>query len=66
MSRSLQGTDNFNNVKCEALYIADHKYVKISSFPVLDIKLWLEEDSDLDTGNLLYSFKLIQSKVQNL
>ena len=32
---------------------------------MLDIKLWLEEDSDLDTDHPLYSFKFIQLKAQN-
>ena len=48
-----QGTDDSKN-----LYIADHKYVNISSFDVLeDIKLWLEEDSDLHTNHPLHTFK---------
>ena len=55
-----QGTDDFRNLRYETLY----KYVNISSFAVLDMKLWLEEDIDLDTDHLSYSFKFIQSKVQ--
>ena len=35
-------------LRCETLYIADYEYVNISNFTVLDIKLWLEEDSSLD------------------
>ena len=54
-----QGTDDFKTLRCETLYIADYKYVNISSFDVLDIKLWLKEDSDLDL------VRFIQSKVQN-
>ena len=59
-----QGTDDSRNLRCETLYIEDY-HANISSFAVLEIKLWLEEDSDLDTDHLLYSFKFIQSKVQN-
>ena len=58
-----QGTDHFRNLRCETLYIADYKYVNISSFAVLDIKLRVKEDSDLDTDHPLYSFKFIQSRV---
>ena len=39
-----QGTDDSKNLKCETLYIGNYKYVNISSFAVLGIKLWLEED----------------------
>ena len=46
------------------LYIADYEYGNISSFPVIDIRLWLEEESDLNTDHPLYSFKFIQSKAQ--
>ena len=60
-----QGTDDSKNVGCETLYIADYEYINITSFAVLDIKLWLEEDSDLDTDRPLYSFRFIQSKAQN-
>ena len=52
-----QGTDDSKNLRCETLYIADYDYVNISSFAVLDIKLGLEEDGDLDTDHPLYSFK---------
>ena len=47
------------------LYIADYEYVNISSFPVLDIKLWLEEDGNLNTDHPSYLVKLILSKAQN-
>ena len=55
-----QGTDESKNLRCETLYVAHHKYVNISSFVVLDIKLWLEEDGKLKTGHTLYSLKFIQ------
>ena len=61
-----QGTHNAENLKCEILYIADYENVNISSFAVLGIKLWLEEDGDFNRNDPLYSFKFIQSKVQNL
>ena len=57
-----KGTDDSKNLKCEALYIVDHEYVKISSFAVLGIKLWLEEDGDLNRKDPLYLFKFIQLK----
>ena len=47
------------------LYIADYEYVNISSFAVLDIMFWLEEDGELHTDHPLYSFKSIQSEAQN-
>ena len=34
--------------------LADDKYVNFSSFAVLDTKLWLEEDNDLDRDHFLY------------
>ena len=58
-------TDDSKNLTCETLYIDDYKYVTIPSFAELDIKLWLEEDGDLNTNDHLYSFKFIQSKAQN-
>ena len=47
------------------LYIGDYKYVNISSFVVLGLKLWMKEDDDLNRNDLLYSFGLIQSKPQD-
>ena len=44
-----QGTDDSNYFRCETLHIGDYEYVNISSFAVLGIKLWLEEDGDLRT-----------------
>ena len=43
-------TDDSKTLRCEPLYIGDYEYVSISSFPVLGIKLWLEEDGDLREG----------------
>ena len=60
-----QGTDDSKNLRCETLYIGDYEYVNISSFAVLGIELWLEDDSDLNRKYFLYSFKFIQSKAQN-
>ena len=34
--------------------------LNISSFAVLDIKLWLEEDGNFNRNDPLYSFKFIQ------
>ena len=60
-----QGTDDSKNLKCVALYIGDYEYVNISSFAEFGIKLWLEEDGDLNRNDLSYSFKSISSKTQN-
>ena len=43
-------------------YIGDYEYVNISSFAVLGIKLWLEEDGDLNRNDPLYSLNFIQLK----
>ena len=45
--------------------LRDYENVNISSFAVLDIKLWLEENCNLDTDRLLYSFKFTESNAQN-
>ena len=58
-------TDDSKRLRCETLYIGDYESVNIYSFVVLGIKLWLEEDSDLNRNDSLYSFKFIQSKAQN-
>ena len=42
------GTDGSKNMRRETLYIGDYEYVNISSFAGLGIKLWLEEDGDLN------------------
>ena len=49
-----QGTDDSKNLGCETPYIVDYEYVNISSFAVLHINLWLEEDSNLDTDSPLH------------
>ena len=53
------------NLRYVALCISDYEYVNVSSFAVLRIKLWLEEDGDLNRNDRLYSVKFIQSKAQN-
>ena len=50
------------NFRCEALNIGDYEYVNFSSFVVLGVKLWLEEDGDLNRND---PFKFIQSKAHN-
>ena len=40
---SLNGLTTRKNLRCETLHIADYKEVNISSFSVLDIKLWLSD-----------------------
>ena len=46
--------------KFETMYIGDYEFVNISSFAVLNKKLWLEEDGDLKKNDPLYSFKFIR------
>ena len=62
---SPRGTDDSKNLRCETLYIGDYEYVNISSFAVLNIKLSLEEDGDLNRNDSLYPFRFILSKAQN-
>ena len=59
---SPKGPTTPKNLRC---FHADYEYVKISSFSVLGIKLWLEVHGDLNRNDPLYSFKLIQLKAQN-
>ena len=59
-----QGTDNSKNLRCETLYIRDYEYVNISSFAGLGIKLWLEEDGDLNRNDPLYSFNSFSQKLK--
>ena len=51
-----QGTDNSKNLRCKTLHIRDYEHINISSFAVLGIKLWLEEDGDLNRNDPLYLF----------
>ena len=51
-----QGTEDSKNFKCETLYIGDYEYVNIFSFAVLGIKLWMEEDGNLNRNDPFYSF----------
>ena len=60
-----QGTADSKQLRCETLYVGNYEYVNISGFAVLDVKLWLEEDVDLNRNDPLYSFKFVQSKTQN-
>ena len=50
-SRFSQETDSSKNLRCETLYIGDYEYVNVSSFAVLGIKLWLEEDGDFNRND---------------
>ena len=51
--------------KSETLYISVYECVNISTFALSDVKLWLEEDGDVNTHHPLYSFRFIQSRAQN-
>ena len=57
-----QGTEDSKHLRCETLKNGDVNifvYANICSFTVLGIKLWLEEDDDLNRNGPLYSFKFI-------
>ena len=60
-----QETDDSKNLRYQPPYIAGYENVNISSFAVLDIKLWLEEGGDLNSDHRLYSFKFIRWRAQN-
>ena len=51
--------DDSKNMRCETLYISDYEYINISTFVLSDIKLWLEEDGDLN-AHPLYLFRFIR------
>ena len=51
-------------MRYETLYIDDHEYVNISSFAVLGIKLWPDDDDGLNRSDPLYPFNFIQLKAQ--
>ena len=56
-----QGTYDSKHLRCETLYIGDYENVNISSFAVLGIKLWLEENGDLsrnDSNSFSRNFKI--------
>ena len=59
-----KGSDGSKNLRCEILHIANYEYVNISSVAVLDIKLWLKEDSSLDTYHPSYSFNLFNQRLK--
>ena len=60
-----QGTDDPEYLRYKTLCVGDYEYVNISSFAVLGMKLWLEEDGDLNRNDPLYSFQFIQLKAHN-
>ena len=55
------GVDDSKNLSCKSLHIGDYEYVNISSSAVLGIKLWLEEDGDLNRDDLFSNDLKIQS-----
>ena len=55
-----QGTDDSKSFRFETRCIGNYEYVNISSFAVLGMELWLDEESDLNRTDPLYSFKFIQ------
>ena len=59
-----QGTDDSKNLRCETLYIGNYEYVNISSFAVLGIKLFLEEDSNLNRNYFYIHSNLFSQKLK--
>ena len=47
-----QGTSDAQNLRYETLAAANYEYVKISSFAMLDMKFWMNEDDDLHTNHI--------------
>ena len=55
-TRVSQGTDNSISLRCDTLYVGNYECVNISSFAVLGIKLWLEED--IHSNSFSQKFKI--------
>ena len=49
-------TDDSENLRRETRYISVYECVNISTFALSDVKLWLEDDGDINTHHPLYSF----------
>ena len=63
--QKVQEQADSKNLRRESLYISVYECVNISTFALSDVKLWLEEDGDINTHHPLYSFRFIQSRAQN-
>ena len=48
--------DDSKNLRRETLYISIYECVNIVTFALSNVKLWLEEDGDVNTHHTLYSF----------
>ena len=64
-SKRLEQADDSKNWRRETLYISVYECVNISTFALLDVKLWLEEDGNVNTHHPLYLFIFIQLRAQN-
>ena len=53
------------NLRRETLYISVYECVNISTFALSDVKLWLEEDGDVNTHHPSYLFRFIHSRAEN-
>ena len=60
-----QGTDDSKNLRCGTLYIGDYENVNISSFAVLGMKPWLEEDGDLNRNDPFIFIQIHSVRAQN-
>ena len=47
-----EGTSDSQHLRYEIMATANHQYVKILIFNVLDTKFWIEEDNDLHKNHV--------------
>ena len=64
-SKRFRNKLRLQNLRRETLYISVYECVNISIFALFDVKLWLEEDGNVNTHHPLYPFIFIQSRAQN-
>ena len=57
--------DDSKNLRRGTLYISIYECVNISTFALSDVKLWLEEDGNVNTHHPLYSRIFVQLRAQN-
>ena len=53
LQKGQEQADDSKNLRCETLYISVYECVNISTFALSDVKLWLEEDGDVNTHHHL-------------
>ena len=53
LQKAQEQAHDSKNLRREALYISVYECVNISTFALSDVKLWLEEDGDVNTHHSL-------------